>query len=458
LSKVEDYKDYVLVSGGGIVAYYSAKFLAAKGVKVLLIHSSQAFRESEFVYINGELDSTYSDAHGKGGLSKFWEFQLMQPSPCAFADRPWISTGVGLADKKLFEKEEVALQKDLQLHFFSNMRLPWGRRQNRKILLPVLSQFLSHERYFEIFNVENSPNIQVFNGFIVHSFKESSTLERMEVEVRDLEGRPTKILCKALVLAAGTIGNAKILNSTQAVYKKNLWPALGKMVQDHQIISLGAFRPKSRKSSRFAIPTFQKYGSTWKQKFQIANSARASAETPDFAIEVTPLISYPNFESGVAKFCGRLWNAFARWIFVNFALDLDHKHRSVQCEILTEDYYENRQELVFEKDKVFVRKVSTSTVDFGNVRELTIDALSKVGYEPWETTQFATRSAYHLMGSTPMGNSVLDSVVDLTGTLHGFSRVKILGLSTLSAVGFVNPTFAALVNARVFLQDLVINS
>ena len=67
MSKVEDYQDYVLVSGGGIVAYYSAKFLAAKGIKVLLIHSSPAFRESEFVYINGELDSTYSDAHGKGG-------------------------------------------------------------------------------------------------------------------------------------------------------------------------------------------------------------------------------------------------------------------------------------------------------------------------------------------------------------------------------------------------------
>ena len=338
------------------------------------------------------------------------------------------------------------------------MRLPWRRRQYREILFPVLSQFLSHDRYFEIFNVKNSQNIQVFEGFIVHNFKESSTLERMEVEVRDLEGRPTKILCKALVLAAGTIGNAKILNSTQAVYKKNLWPALGKMVQDHQIISLGAFRPKSRKSSRFAIPTFQKYGSTWKQKFQITNLTSTSAATPDFAIEVTPLISDPNFESGTATFCGRLSNAFSRWIFVKFGLDLDHKHRSVQCEILTEDYHENRQKLVFKKDKVFVQKVSTSPVEFVDVRKLTIDALSKVGYEPCDTNQFAKRSAYHLMGSTPMGNSVLDSVVDLTGTLHGFSRVKILGLSSLSAVGFVNPTFSALVNARVFLEDLVINS
>ena len=458
MSKVEDYQDYVIVSGGGIVAYYSVKFLAAKGIKVLLIHSSQAFRESEFVYINGELDSTYSDAHGKGGLSKFWEFQLMQPSPCAFEDRPWVSRGVGLADKKLFEKEGIALQKDLQLYLFSDMRLPWRRRQHREILFPVLSQFLSRKRYFEIFNVENSPNIQVFDGFIVHNFKESSTLERMEVEVRDLEGQPTKILCKALVLAAGTIGNAKILNSTQAGYKKNLWPALGKMVQDHRIISLGVFRPKSGKSSRFAIPTFQKYGSTWKQKFQIANSTNASVATPDFAIEVTPLISYPVFESGVATFFGRLSNAFSRWIFVKFGLHIDHKKRSVQCEILTEDYHENRLELVFEKDKVFVQKVSTSTIDFGGVCKLTIDALSKVGYEPCDTNQIATRSAYHLMGSTPMGNSVLDSVVDLTGTLHGFSRVKILGLSTLSAVGFVNPTFSALVNARVFLEDLVINS
>lgn len=458
MATVKDYEDRVLISGGGIVAFYSAQFLASRGVKVLLVHSSEFFRDIEAVYFNGSLDSTYSDAHGKGGLSKFWEFQLMKPSICAFQTRPWISKSHALSHQELFDNEGIELQKELGLHSFSNLRLPWIRKLGHKSLIPVLSQFLPRSNYQEIFRVESSQNIEVFEGFLVHSFKENIADGSIEVEVRDLEGRVTKILCASLVLAAGTIGNAKILNSTQISHKKNLWPTLGKSVQDHQIINLGIFRPRHRNPVRFAIPTFRRHGYSWKQKFQITNLSDSSWKIPDFALEVTPLLSAHLIKSGAPNRLKKLSNALSNWVFRVFAFDLHHKKRSVQCELLTEDYHENRMELAFMGNNVFIQNLTLPPIVFDDIRLLSIQALKNAGYESDDPTFIMQNSAYHLMGSTPIGESAADSVVDATGSLHGFRKVKVLGLSSLSPVGFVNPTFSALVNARIFLEELIPNS
>lgn len=457
MSESNDFSNHILVVGGGITAYYAANFLAKSGFPVILVHMVVGHPGSKEVHLDGISDSTYSSSSGKGGLTKFWEFQLMYPSESAFIERSWVASGNYIRDEDIFRRESAALEREFDLQDFKRFRPKFQKDFRSQIFEGVSSQFLSRHHYRNIFIPVNKANPMVFEGFAVDSFQFDEALNKYEVSIVDSLKQRTLLTCKALVLAAGTIGNAQILNETQKNHKLTLWPTLGTSLYDHSIVDIGVFLPRSILSTRFRIPTYKRNQSLGKVKYQIPFQVQKRFRFPDFAVEITPLPRTASQFKGVRGWVSRVVTSVSNRLFLRTCFDIIPRPRKIRCEILMEHSSLRIARLSFDEDGIAIQHNYLDDELKAQIIGYVDQALAKSGYFPIHPREIRARSAYHLMGSTPMGYDATDSVVDFKGSLHGFKRVKIVGLSNLSTVGFVNPTYSGLVQCRAILKDLIVN-
>jgi hypothetical protein len=195
-----------------------------------------------------------------------------------------------------------------------------------------------------------------------------------------------------------------------------------------------------------------------KLKYRVSRDVQKKFSFPDFAIELTPI------ERRARKSDGFFWSIYhliitlSNRLFSRTGFDFIITPRSLQCQLLLESTSLDSLVLTFDGDKTLIQNSGKKLDKVPEVVEFVIKALDSAGYRLHGQIKLDLRTAYHLMGSTPMGRSPSDSVVNFSGGLHGFPGVIIVCLSTLSTVGFVNPTFPALVQGRIVLKNLLLNS
>lgn len=453
-----DLSDHVLVVGSGLIGLDAVLILAQAGVKTSFVSSTPRLSAGVNVFINEKLDSTFLDSQGLGGMSKFWAGQLMRMEKRHFLARPGLSFPQFIEYDKYYQASKL-VEHDYGLSDFDHLsHSKFKAKFSRK--LPgyenVFSQFIETNMYSKLMMQIRQLTLTDLPPLRVMYF-ENTSKGKVEVTCKNLVGEKIVIICKQLLLAAGTVGNTEIVlrSREHCPYRFDDSAPIGNYLVDHPIIDLGSFEVKGSRLVNFKINQEIKKGKPLiKAKFVPKPIFGKTQMYPDAIIEIAPRIT--NSYLGKSTILRKIETALSL-LFIKFGVDLRIGKRLIDVTLHLEQVpnKDNCIQLDEKSDNVHIQ-IQLSVTDRKAIDKYSLEVenrLTTLGYVRYTKPSSNRLVAYHFSGSLRMGAEPSRSVVNLNCEVHGNSDVTVLGLSNFPTTGFTNPTFSALVLNRILLLE-----
>lgn len=451
-----DLSDHVLVVGTGLIGLDAALILSKAGIKTSIISSTSRLNDGAQVFVNGRLDSTFMDSQGIGGMAKFWAGQMMRMEKRHFLDRPNLGFLKFIEFDSYYQASKL-VEKDYGLSDFGSLHLPIKRRfLARKLpyFENVFSQFVETNIYSKLMNQMNKTEVVQLPHMRVMYF-ENVEVGRVEVTCKNHSGESIVVICKELLLAAGTVGNTEIVLRSREHFPSKFFDSspIGQYLVDHPIIDLGCFEVRGSRLVNFKInQELRKGGLRIKTKFMPKLLEEEAQLFSDVLIEIAPRITATS--EGNSKFLRKI-NTALNMFFTNFGIDLRLNRRLIDVTLHLEQIAvkENCIQLDINSENVHIHNQLT-VLDHETIQKYRLmieEALISFGYIRYTEPAQIYAEAYHYSGSLRMGVDPYQSVVNLNCEIHGNGSVKVLGLSNFPTTGFTNPTFSALALNRILL-------
>jgi hypothetical protein len=446
------------VVGSGLVALDAIQILTNSGVQVCFVSSTHCLHANSSVLVNGQVDSTFLNSQGDGGMAKFWAGQMMRMEPNHFIPRP----GLGFPsfiDYETYYQASKIVEHNLNLWPFELVRQSFITKifsRKLKKFEVVFSQFVKENIYEEfITNIQERGVLRLPPMRVLYFQNVSSG--RVEVICKNLVGKRVVVICKELFLAAGTIGNTEIV-----LRSKNTFPGkfhndspIGKYLVDHPIINLGSFKISGSRFVNFKVnQSFHRNIGRIKTKYRPSQKFDGLEMQLDGLLELAPRFTsrYENNSTMLRKFQPAL-----NLLFLKLGIDFRLGMRLIDVTLHLEQQprFENYVNLDSKSENLVI-EIELSELDYSEIDRYSFEvenALALHGYRKIASLGPSAVNAYHLSGSLRMGLDPTESVTNLNGVIHGNSNVRILGLATFPTTGFTNPTFSALVLNRLIMED-----
>lgn len=481
----DDTYDFCIV-GAGTVGIYIAGLLAEYGHSVLLVeagdsmgHRKESILDTNFVTAE-HLGSRGAWTTGLGGTSQLWGGQLwpwqawelehesvqgVKRWPIDYAEvqayygKVLNRLGLSQVHRQVHEFGDLSGrsnsldQGDFEMKF--STWLGWRKRnfgRNRLLLRAIRSAVIE-------------------SGIIVDRIETGSAVNAV-VHGRDPENSLRSFTAKKVVLAAGTLGNTRILAGSEI---STLLPALGTGFMDHvskRVVELTIFDWK--KFRRFASHRFQKGVLTSPRivpteayirrrqllpcyahfEFQLREDSfparlreflrvkQQGARPTGFArLLAAGLSDLPDLLEAIVSSVPRGERPIVRSSTAYLRVDVQQPVRATSRLTWLHD---KRDGVKLDLSWDVGQEEASAANAFG--KEV-MTALERAGIGATSVREFPDsdlQDIFHMMGGTPMGESSHDAVVDSDQRVFGTANVYVTGASVFPSGGLANPTYTAL--------------
>lgn len=295
-------------------------------------------------------------------------------------------------------------------------------------------------------DLSNRPNVNIFYNASVSNFitDESGTIIKVLVKTSD---QKTYAVCASnYILATGGIENARILLNTQTIADK--LPALGRYYMDHPTGEITTVAPYAKFFDQH-YPNSSTSDFDFKKDFCLKNEVLNEFCLPHHAAAVYPtglnLAFYQdNLKNGYEKGLEQIKRSIYKLI---------NKQLKITVHIEQLPSYNSKVFIADQTDNLGIKKAGLNWSFTNEEQEKLLKYLlilkEKISgqygceliYDESNIDLYKMNDANHHMGTTRMGISNLDSVVDSDCKVHGVKNLFIAGSSVFCTSGNANPTF-----------------
>ena len=253
----------VVVVGAGAVGLYAASQLAARGRDVVVIEAGDAhlgnFSAESFTSVGrAHTGIKLGRSRSMGGTTNLWGGQLVEFQPIDFAGRDWMP-----GSKWPVRYDEIApYYKPTYLNLGTPLNLidddaVWRGVSSKRPDLGsdfevFFTRWMGTPNFAELFakQIQSEEKMSVLSGFTAVGFRgEGARIHA--VRVTNEKGKSHWIEAGTVILAAGTIENARLLLNTA---QDSEWPApwagndnVGRTFQDHLGGKIASFEPANKR-------------------------------------------------------------------------------------------------------------------------------------------------------------------------------------------------------------------
>jgi choline dehydrogenase-like flavoprotein len=281
----------VIVIGAGAVGLYAASQLAARGRNVLVIESGDthlgSFADDSYTSV-GRAHSGIKLGRSRtlGGTTNLWGGQLVEFQPIDFDGRDWLP-----GSRWPIRYDEIApyykptyLNLGIPQQFLKDDDVWRSISSKRPDLGPEFEVFFTRwlgvPNFAEMFakQMQSDAHLSVLTGHTVVAFRGSSG--RVDaVQVTNSKGTSHWIEADTVILAAGTIENARLLLHTA---QDSVWQApwtqnqnIGRYFQDHLGGKIASFQPADKPSFFKMFSNVVSSGYKFQPKIRLRNEAQS---------------------------------------------------------------------------------------------------------------------------------------------------------------------------------------
>jgi choline dehydrogenase-like flavoprotein len=508
----------VIVVGAGAVGLYAASQLAARGRNVVVIEAGDS-RLGNFAaesYANvGRAHSgiRIGRSRGLGGTTNLWGGQLVEFQPIDFAGRDWLPGSqwpVGYAEIAPYYRPTY-LNLGMPPHLLEDDAIWQGIGCAPPDLGPEFETFFTRwmgiPNFAELFakQMQSDARLSVLTGHVATGFQGAGGSVKA-VRAVDGKGQSHWIEGGAVILAAGTIENARLLLHTaqdpnwQAPWSEN--DSVGRYFQDHLGGPIASFQPTDKRGFFRMFANVVYVGHKLQPKIRLRNEFQEVQTQQqllntqvffDFESAVSEHMVYLKqflraalYQRKLTGFGDMLRNsvAMARYLApLMWKYAWDHRvfvpssakiHMHVQAEQapcaesritvdrsaldsfglprVVLDWQVNGNELA--SLRAFAMQLRDALASAG-IGELKIDE-GLMALDP----NFLTRlgDTYHQAGGAIMAASAQDGVVDKNLRVFGTENLYVAGASVFPTTSNANTTFTALAFATRLVDHLTGNA
>ena len=279
-----------VVIGAGAVGLYAATQLAARGREVILLEAGDTHLGSFAADSYTSIGRPHSGikigrSRSMGGTTNLWGGQLVEFQPLDFNGRDWQP-----GSRWPVSYDEIApYYKPTYLNLGASPELLDDNAVWRGVSTPrpdlgrdfevFFTRWMATPNFAELFakEIQSNDKLAVITDCTATGFR--GTGSRIDaVRVVDSKGQTRWIGCDTVVLAAGTIENARLLlyaasdSNWQAPWRAN--PNVGRFFQDHIGGRIGSFDPADKKRFFSMFSNVVYAGSKFQPKIRLRNDAQ----------------------------------------------------------------------------------------------------------------------------------------------------------------------------------------
>ena len=280
----------VVVIGAGAVGLYAASQLAARGRDVTVIESGDTHLGSFDTESYASVGRPHTGikigrSRSMGGTTNLWGGQLVEFQPIDFDGRPWLP-----GSKWPVRYDEIApyyrptyVNLGTPLNLIDDDAVWRGLSCPRPDLGPEFEVFFTRwmatPNFAELFakQIQSDEKLSVLTGFTAVEFR-GSTTHIEAVRVVNEQGQSHWIVADTVILAAGTIENARLLlHTAQASEWRAPWAGnenVGRYFQDHLGGMIASFEPANKREFFEMFSNIVYEGQKFQPKIRMRNEAQ----------------------------------------------------------------------------------------------------------------------------------------------------------------------------------------
>ncbi len=479
----------VAVIGAGPVGIFFTKMCLDIGHNVTLIDSGNLYHESELLnkknYIFESPSLMPDGIHKIGGGSTLWrgrisEFQkddFKDASETELADWPFDKNELKDHYSKLYKLFEAGEYTDTEFleEFFSEELEFLPEHFEMRIF-----RYCEPDYFVKLFTkINNHPNLKILAGHLCTKVSKENSAETLQVELLPKNWNFESYTFDSVVIACGTMQSTALLQRSTTLFNGETPETLGKYLMEHVEGHVGKVWSINKKEKNFfsAISLNEENRSI--EKFHgagvglsLKNSNINGTRKINLHFELRPPMPLFYLSKFLVKFKDRhlgltvLLNIilfFERAI--SFMLRKLRKIVFSALQIKLYSVYFKSEEIKFKDSKIFLPDQNENLLTYSHkISEVTWDLISTEfkEFEKRFNQAFKSRikfskntqsiaklkssfgSNWHPMGTTRMGSTHRDSIVDRDLALHQTPNCYVLSASVFPTGSNSNPTFTAL--------------
>ena len=480
----------VAIVGGGPVGIYFAKLCLDQGHNVTLIESGNLHEESKLLskknYVFNTPSAMPAGVHRIGGGSTLWRARISEFQQSDFENE----------DNKEFEqwpfgKDELAshyanLYKLLGAGGFSDEEFLARHFSRESNLLPQslemrIFRFCKADFFIKLFKgIQDHPNLDVLEGHLCKNISKSELGNEINLELLQKSCNLKIQSFDSVVISCGTLQSAALLQRSESLVKPDFSNVLGKYLMEHlegYVGKVWVFRKKDRKffesmeldNENRAIKAFHGAGVALALRSQKGAHDRKINAHFEFR-KPMPILYFQEVKERYAFSVGSRGDTFFRIIIfleraVSYVL---RRLRSILYKIVRVNLYSvyiKAEEIPFKESKSLLADVNDNLLIYEHkVSDVTYEKLydaisnfqmvfnnhfrAKIKFNKKARSVTGLRtifgSNWHPMGTTRMGSSISNSIVNSDLQIHGTPNCYVLSASVFPTGSNSNPTFTTL--------------
>lgn len=484
----------ICIVGAGAAGITLATQLARKGISVLLLEGGQESisGDSQSLYQAEQTGMPYFDMTAcrlrfLGGTTNHWGGYCRENDPIDYEARPSIGLqGWPISFKDVRPYVEKAAQIlgidaenfDPKMALAEYPELSAGLLDDKSSKLESKVFLMARKKRFKTDygeELKTDDRITVLLGANATNLNvDSAGTTVSSIDVKTTRGNAFKVQARTFVLAAHAVGNARLLLVSNAVHKNgigNHYGHVGKYFMEHPFVASGLFFPESNFPKVYSHETMQRIGIN--ANLSLTREAMHEKGILQYYCRFVPLYGFEDTEKALkrvsdgfmhpldqrmvralTKVTQRPWDSMrvlGSHVGVYhpqpIAYSLEHRIEQApnpnSCVQLSDSLDAlGMRKIVLNWD---LNELDYRTFTIGQeVVESELQRLKLGRFEsPALTPDVIRRSAeghYHHIGTTRMGFSERDSVVDASCKVHGISNLYVAGSGIFATSGYSGPT------------------
>ena len=480
----------IAIVGGGPVGIYFAKLCLDQGHEVALIESGNLHEESKLLskknYLFASPSAMPAGVHRIGGGSTLWRARISEFQQSDFGNENSEEFGQWPFGKdelalhyanlyKLLDAGEYSDEEFLSRYFSKELnQLPQSLEMR-------IFRFCKADFFINLFKgLQDHPNLDVLEGHLCKSISKSELGNELNLELLQRNWNIKIQSFDSVVISCGTLQSTALLQRSESLATPGFSNVLGKYLMEHlegYVGKVWVVRKKERKffesvgldSENRAIKAFHGAGVALALRSQ--TTAHERKINAHFELrKPIPIFHFQGVKEKCAFSIGSRGDTFFKGIIllertVSYVL---RRLRIILCEIFRVNLYSvyvKVEEIPFIESKgrladvdenllIYEHKVSDLTYDklfdeisnFQTVFNNHFRAKIKFNRKSRSVTGLRTifGSNWHPMGTTRMGSSISNSIVNSNLQIHGTPNCYVLSASVFPTGSNSNPTFTTL--------------
>lgn len=489
----------ICVVGAGAIGLCLLENLIASGLRVVCIVGGGEVADEKWERFNGcEIAGLPHEGirtarpRVAGGATTLWGGQALPFQKLDFADRPWVSM-----PGWPIQFEEVALHyQEARKYLGLPGEIATGVVEDIKTRIAseispdleiLVSEWTAAPNLFRVKrqNLDAAANLEILTDcHAVRVIPRGGNRRQNYVLVRSADGASLEIPSEVVILAAGTVENARLLLETQRAEQSiHLSPVVGRCFQDHVTCNFARLFPKhpskiwrsfgKRYLGRGRLMPKWHLPARVQEDNRILNAACHIIPDGGNLVEVSRLISERKwgrllllapslFRYAVNRtiFHQEYW--WARTFMIELHVEQEPQLESMvslgggtiggeyQKPVLNWEVSDLTLKTIRIAGQYFVDALEAS--DMGGCEMLLDPVLTNDGIRK------VARDVYHMIGTTRMGHNAATAVADVNCEVFGLPAVFVAGASVFPTGSFSNPTLTALALAIRLCKHLTANA